>query len=154
MRHGFIFNPTFVALAGNKVKVFSGIFEVSTGGEVDSVNITNQITETVRRSNVESGIANVLCLHTTCGLYINEDESRLKQDVQKTLGRLVPKGGGYGHDSIDDNAHAHLRTILLSSTLTLPVSGGRPVLGTWQKVFCAEFDGPRARTIRVQVLGE
>lgn len=136
------------------MKVFSDIFEVATRGEVDSVNITDRLTETVRRSGVENGIANVLCLHTTCGLYVNEDESRLRRDVEKTLGKLVPRGAGYGHDSIDDNAHAHLRTIVLSTTLTLPVLGGRPVLGTWQKVFCAEFDGPRTRMIRVQVLGE
>lgn len=139
---------------GNDVKVFSDTFEVSTRGETDSVNITARLAERVLRSGVESGIATVICLHTTCGLYINEDESRLRQDVQRTLGKLVPKGAGYKHDSIDDNAHAHVRTILLSSTLTLPVVGGRPVLGTWQKVFCAEFDGPRTRTIRIQVVGE
>jgi len=136
------------------MKVFSDIFEVSTRGEVDLVNITNRLTEIVRRSGVENGMANVLCLHTTCGLYVNEDESRLKRDVENILEKLVPKGAGYKHDRMEGNGHAHLRTILLTTTLTLPVSGGRPVLGTWQNVFCAEFDGPRTRTIRIQVLGE
>ncbi|MDH5362221.1 MAG: secondary thiamine-phosphate synthase enzyme YjbQ [Aigarchaeota archaeon] len=136
------------------MKVFSDTFEVSTRGEVELVNITGRLKESVRSSGVENGIANVLCPHTTCGLYVNEDESRLKRDVENVLEKLVPKGAGYGHDSVDDNAHAHLRTILLSATLTLPVLDGRPVMGTWQNVFCAEFDGPRTRTIRIQVLGE
>ena len=136
------------------MKVFSDTFEVSTRGEVELVNVTGRLKESVRSSGVENGIANVLCPHTTCGLYVNEDESRLKRDVENVLEKLVPKGAGYGHDSVDDNAHAHLRTILLSATLTLPVLDGRPVMGTWQNVFCAEFDGPRTRTIRIQVLGE
>jgi len=151
--HGFMSNRILFHWV-NGMKLFSDTFEVSTRGEVDLVNITDRLTETVRGSGVENGIANVLCLHTTCGLYINEDESRLRRDVERALEKLVPKGVGYNHDKIDNNTHAHLRTILLSSTLTLPVSGGRPVLGTWQKLFCAEFDGPRTRMIRIQVLGE
>jgi len=101
--------------------------------------------------------------HPTPALYVNENEPRLLEDLRRFLTRLAPPGVGYLHDDIElrdcppdepRNAHSHLAAILLNSTEVVPVAGGRLVLGTWQSLLLAELDGPRDRTVRVQLLGE
>ena len=70
------------------------------------------------------------------------------------LERLIPPSAGYDHDRIDNNADAHLKAVLLGSSETVPVIDGKTVLGTWQRIFFAELDGPRHRSINVTVLGK
>ena len=123
---------------------------------MELVDITEKVRRAVASSGVSNGIVNVYSLHTTLGLYLNENEPNLRMDVLEFLDRLAPQGRGYHHDTVDANANtfSHLRAILLSNSLSLPVAGGAPVLGTWQSVFAAEFDGPRSRRVIIQVMGE
>ncbi|GBC69191.1 hypothetical protein HRbin01_00885 [archaeon HR01] len=138
------------------MKVYSETLSISTKNRVELVDITEKVRRAVASSGVSNGIVNVYSLHTTLGLYLNENEPNLRMDVLEFLDRLAPQGRGYHHDTVDANANtfSHLRAILLSNSLSLPVAGGAPVLGTWQSVFAAEFDGPRSRRVIIQVMGE
>lgn len=130
---------------------------VRTAGAVRAHDVTAAVRETVRASGVREGLAVVSVPHATCALYVNEDESGLRSDVERLARDLLEplaRAGGFAHDRIDDNARAHLMATLLSHQTTLPVGGGEPLLGTWQSVFLLELDGPRTRTLRVHVLGE
>lgn len=124
-----------------------------TRAALDFVNITDIVIQAVRKSGVKDGLVNVFIPHTTVGLFINEDENGLKRDIGEVLSNLVPERAGYMHDEVDYNAHAHIKSIILSSSTTIPISDGRPMIGTWQSIFLAEFDGPRERRIIVKVIG-
>ncbi len=134
--------------------VYTATFRVKTGSRVEIVDVTDKVTEIVRESGVDTGLANVYSRHTTAAVVVNEPESGLLNDIVSVLSELVPEGEGYEHDRIDNNADAHLRAILLGGSVTLPVVGGEPDLGTWQSVLLVELDGPRTRTLRVTVVGE
>jgi len=128
-------------------------FGVNTKGRIDFRNITGKVLEAVRKSGIRDGIVAVFTPHTTVGLFVNEDESGLKRDLEKSLSELLPENAGYLHDAVDDNAHAHLRSIVLGPSLVIPLNAGRLLLGTWQSIFLAEFDGPRHRRVYVKILG-
>jgi secondary thiamine-phosphate synthase enzyme len=113
--------------------------ELSTKESTELIDITREVQALVSRKRVESGICVISTRHTTTGLIINENEAGLKSDIVKLLEGLAPRGKGYLHDRIDDNAHAHLRALLL---------------GTWQSIFFVECDGPRRREVAVTVLKE
>nr|WP_226988723.1 secondary thiamine-phosphate synthase enzyme YjbQ [Methanopyrus kandleri] len=121
---------------------------------VQVIDVTDQVREKVRESGVEKGIAHVYSRHTTAAVVVNEPESGLLRDIVNKLEELVPQGAGYEHDRIDNNADAHLRALLLGSSVTIPVSDGDLVLGTWQSVLFVELDGPRSRRLLVTVVGE
>ncbi|WP_394326481.1 secondary thiamine-phosphate synthase enzyme YjbQ [Pyrococcus kukulkanii] len=127
------------------------VVRVTTSKEVEIIDITEKVREIVRKSGVEDGIVVVFTRHTTAGIIINENESGLISDLEKTLEKLIPKGTGYSHDRIDNNAHSHLRAIILGSSVVIPVENGRLALGTWQSVLFVELDGPRTREIYVKV---
>jgi secondary thiamine-phosphate synthase enzyme len=118
------------------------------------IDITGDVARVVSDSGISEGLALVFTMHTTTGLYVNEHEGGLVDDVESVLCNLVPRSGGYKHDRVDDNAASHIQSIILSPSVVIPVEGGRPSLGTWQTVFMAERDGPRSRTVKVKVVGE
>jgi secondary thiamine-phosphate synthase enzyme len=98
---------------------------------------------------LDAGVCTVFVPHTTAGVVVNENESRLLSDVERLLAELAPRGDDYDHDAIDDNADAHLRATLLGSSVSIPVEDGELALGTWQSVLFAECDGPRTRRLEV-----
>jgi secondary thiamine-phosphate synthase enzyme len=118
------------------------------------IDITGDVARVVDESGVAEGMVLVFTTHTTTGLYINEHEGGLVNDVESVFCKLVPAGAGYRHDRVDDNAASHIQSILMSPSLVIPVERGKPALGTWQAVFLAERDGPRSRTVKIKVLGE
>ncbi|MFC6732527.1 MULTISPECIES: secondary thiamine-phosphate synthase enzyme YjbQ [unclassified Haladaptatus] len=122
---------------------------VSTNERVELVDISDRVAGELPSD--ATGICTVFCTHTSAGLLIQENESRLKRDLLGLLERVVPEAGGYEHDEIDDNADAHLRATLLDSSLSIPVKNGALQLGTWQTIFLVECDGPRTRNIIVTV---
>jgi secondary thiamine-phosphate synthase enzyme len=134
--------------------VHSATIEVATRKSRELVDITAEVGHIVSESGVSEGIALVFTTHTTTGLYINEREGGLMQDVETVLESLVPVTRDYRHDRVDDNAASHIQCILLSPSLTVPIGGGRLSLGTWQSVFLAERDGPRRRSVIVKIVGE
>eukprot|EP01038_Epipyxis_sp_PR26KG_P006654 gene6654-9135_t len=147
--------------------------------EIDSlkgiclVDITPQIRETIKKSGVVNGMVNVLSLHTTTAITINEMESRLVDDTRQFLLKLAPPDYPYLHNDLhvrkgppgwpggDDawraqepiNAHSHLLTMILGSSETLPINDSKLVIGTWQSVIMVEMDGPRKRKIAIQING-
>jgi secondary thiamine-phosphate synthase enzyme len=128
------------------------VIEVETKRPVEILDITNLVQNAVAVSKVDSGIVLVYALHTTTALVVNEAEPDLLQDLIDAMAKIVPTGAGYRHDRSDGNAHAHLQAALLGNSVVLPVEGGRPVLGTWQKVLFLELDGPRHRRVYVKVM--
>lgn len=129
------------------------IIGVTTSKDTQFVDITSEVQRVLDRAKIEEGVVNVFTRHTTTGVVINENESRLLGDFEKILDKLVPRGAGYGHDTIDSNAHSHIRSILLGASESIPVHEGKLQLGIWQRIFLVELDGPRNRKVVVQVIG-
>jgi secondary thiamine-phosphate synthase enzyme len=127
--------------------------EVHTRARDDWVDITEEVQAAVRASGVRQGICFLWSLHTTCGLTVNESaDPDVAGDIARTLARLVPRDDpGYRHVE-ERNADAHIKTSLVGTHLSLPVADGTLLLGTWQGVFLAEFDGPRRRRVAVRIL--
>ncbi len=122
--------------------------EINTSKRVEIIDITNRVEELVEGN----GIAVIYTPHTTTALIVNEAESGLLEDIVEVLQKLIPRGAGYKHDRIDDNADAHLRACILGNSLVIPVENGRLVLGTWQRILFVELDGPRRRRVYVKVI--
>ena len=134
------------------MKVFNETLSFSTRGEIEFIDISDKVQEVVEKSGITNGLAHVFAPHATGVLILTEYEPSLLNDIKKTMERLAPKHASYEHPS---NAHAHLRSLLMSPDRTLPLIDGRIVLGTWQSLVFVETDvHPRQRTLLVQVLGE
>ncbi|MBI5522589.1 MAG: YjbQ family protein [Desulfarculus sp.] len=126
------------------------MLEIATNGRSQALDITRQVQQAVSASGVGEGWATVYVPHTTAGVAINEAaDPDVMADVLMTLERLVPWQGGFRH--AEGNSAAHVKSILVGSSVRVPVGGGRLLLGTWQGIFFMEFDGPRRRTARVEV---
>jgi len=126
--------------------------EIATREHTELIDITSDVKKVVKRKSVDSGICVIFARHTTTGIIINENEAGLKNDILMLLNELIPKGKGYLHDRIDDNAHAHLRSVVLGSSVTIPIENGTLALGTWQSIFFVECDGPRRREVCISVV--
>jgi secondary thiamine-phosphate synthase enzyme len=114
------------------------------------VDITAQIQAALSESGVSDGICTVFLPHTTAGIIINEGaDPAVCQDIIAKLNEMVPANAGYQH--AEGNADSHIKTALTGSTISVIVENGRLVLGTWQKVFFCEFDGPRSRQVYIKI---
>jgi secondary thiamine-phosphate synthase enzyme len=124
---------------------------VFTRGKEVLEEITHRVNDVIRRSGVEDGVCYLYVPHTTAGIIINENaDPSVARDILDRLDALVPDKGSYQH--LEGNAPAHIKSTLTGLSLTVPVDKGQLALGQWQGVFLCEFDGPRDRTIVVQVL--
>ncbi len=129
------------------------IFSVSTRSARQSIDITDEVREIVGRSGVTEGLCQVMALHATAAVVLNEtDDPNLATDIATALDRVAPESAGWLHDRIDDNAHAHIKAAILGASELVPVLGGDLLLGTWQRLILMEFDGPRKRRVSVQLL--
>ena len=132
---------------------------ISTDQRIELVDLTKQIMEFARKFNIKEGLVSLWSMHTTCALFINEFQTALLSDIKRFLEQMVQRDAEWLHNNPDHsdcdrfNADSHLRALLLGHSLTLQVSGGEVVLGQWQRILMAELDGPRARTLRIQVMG-
>ena len=120
-------------------------------------DLTGQVAGVVKRSGIATGVAHVFAVGSTAAISVVEFEPGLQRDVPETLDRLTPPSREYGHEQAwhDGNGHSHLQATLMGPSLSVPVSDGAPVLGTWQQVFHLECDvRPRQRTVVVTVMGE
>lgn len=118
----------------------------------EMLDITSRVREIVARSGMDEGVVVLQSLHTTAALTINENaDPDVVHDLLGKLERLVPKDEAfYRHD--EGNSDSHLKTSFFGPSLTVIVSGGEPMLGTWQGIWFCEFDGPRERRVAVQLL--
>ena len=119
------------------------------------INITDRLAEIVSRSRIQEGMCLVSAMHITAAIWVNDEESGLKQDFQQWLDVLAPAKPDYLHHRTgEDNADAHLKRTLVHHQVILPVTDGKLDLGPWEQVFYAEFDGQRKKRVVVKVLGE
>ncbi|OAT85528.1 secondary thiamine-phosphate synthase enzyme YjbQ [Desulfotomaculum copahuensis] len=124
---------------------------VNTGGRAELVDITAQVRQAVAGRDVREGVCHLFVPHTTAGITINEHtDPTVARDILAALEKLVPWTGDYHHG--EGNSAAHIKAGLTGSGLTVPISGGRLVLGTWQGIFLCEFDGPRQRRVIVKII--
>ena len=138
------------------------ILTIATASGIALHDITPQIRDLVAESGIGSGFLTLTSRHTTTAITINENEERLLEDVRRFFTELAPPGEAYLHNDIHlrdcppeepENAHSHLMAMMLGSTESIPVVDGELVLGTWQSVLFFELDGPRRRTLNLQILG-
>lgn len=147
------------SVAAGRLKICAATLTVETGQRMELVDVTDRVAHLVRGTGVREGTVNVWCMHTTCAVIINEFQRALLADITRVLEELVARDGGWLHndpahsDCDRCNADSHLRAMLLGQSVTLQVNGGDVVLGQWQRILLAEMDGPRERTLRVQVSG-
>lgn len=132
---------------------------IETTERVELVDLTESIAKLVEDSGIAEGLISVWSLHTTCAVFINENQAALHADIKSFLEQAVSRDGKWMHNDPEhsdcdrNNADAHLRAMLLGHSMTLQIAGGELVLGQWQRVIAAELDGPRQRTFRVQIQG-
>jgi len=116
------------------------------------IDITSKIQELVAKSNVKEGICNIFTTHATASLIINENaDPNICTDTINALDKLVPEGI-WKHDRIDGNAAAHIKAAIIGCDKTVPVKDNKLVLGTWQGIMLAEWDGPRERKVIVNII--
>ena len=121
----------------------------------DLINITDKLEELVAKSKIQEGLCLVSAMHITAGIWVNDDEDGLWDDLWKMLDRLVPMDYDYKHHLTgEDNGDAHLKRTLLNHQAVLPITKGTLDLGPWEQVFYAEFDGKRRKRVVIKILGE
>ncbi len=127
--------------------------QVRTTEREQLVDITRLVRDAVRASGVQEGIVQLWSVHTTCALTVNEGaDPDVARDIVHFLRQLVPHHGDWAH--AEGNSDSHVKTSLFGPGLALIVEGGELLLGTWQHLFLAEWDGPRTREVAMQVLGD
>ena len=136
-----------------KVQVYFQEVTLTTKARVDLVDLTDQVTGFVHECNVSAGICLIDSFHSTTAIVVNEHERGLMTDLLTTLQELFPRGRGWLHDRVDDNADAHLASMFLGHATAFPIKDGQLCRGTWQNIFLVELDGPRTRRVLVEVLG-
>jgi secondary thiamine-phosphate synthase enzyme len=117
------------------------------------INITSEINNIVRNTNINEGVCRIFVPHTTAGVTINENaDPAVMKDIITYLNELIPQRAGFSH--MEGNSDAHIKSSLTGSSLDVMIHKGKLILGTWQGIMFAEYDGPRNRKIYVQVQGE
>ena len=137
--------------------VISESIQLQTQGNADVLDITGQVAEIVRQSNLQDGIVTVFCPSSTSALTTIEFESGCVRDLRRLFDEIIPVDRDYAHNLRwgDGNGHSHLRAALLKACLTIPFINHRLTLGTWQQVIYVDFDNrPRQRNLVVQIMGE
>jgi len=126
---------------------------VKTGARLEFIDLTSQVQAAVLQSGVKEGLCHLFVPHTTAAVTINENaDPSVKADILMVLGKLISDRETYRH--LEGNAPAHVKATLVGPSLTLLVSEGRLILGTWQGIFFCEFDGPRARRLNLKIVAD
>ncbi len=121
----------------------------------DYINITTEVADAVAKSGVEEGMVLVSAMHITAGVYVNDAESGLIQDIDDWLEELAPFDPDYRHHRTGEtNGDAHLKSLLVHHEVIVPITEGQLDLGPWQQIYYAEFDGQRRKRVIIKVLGE
>ena len=119
------------------------------------IHITAQVEGIVKKSGIKEGMVLVSAMHITAGVYVNDNESGLIEDIDKWLEELAPFREDYRHhDTGETNGDSHLKALLIHHEVIVPITAGRLDFGPWQQIFYAEFDGQRDKRLIVKVMGE
>jgi secondary thiamine-phosphate synthase enzyme len=125
-------------------------FTVRTNTHTEFVNIDHSVQEAIDRAGIDEGVCTIFVPHTTAGVTINENaDPDVVADMALILDRMVPWEGGYAH--AEGNSAAHVKASMMGSSAEVLISGGRLQFGTWQSLYFCEFDGPRTRSVWIQV---
>ena len=125
--------------------------QVHTADRLAFTDITDRVQQVITAADLRDGVCVLFCPHTTAGLTLNENwDADVRHDMVRAFAELVPQRRDFRHS--EGNSPAHILASLVGSSLTLIVNQGRLVLGTWQGIYLAEFDGPRTRTVHIQLL--
>ncbi len=142
------------------MKSFFKTLSLKTAKKFEISDITRNIIIVVTTSKIINGLVNVWVPHTTAGLTVNENDHDLWKDILSAMMKIIPLKANYHHNakyshlSREQNAHAHILSCIIKSSLSIPLKEGKMVLGTWQSILFFEFDGPRTRSLQIQILGK
>ncbi|HUX08209.1 MAG TPA: secondary thiamine-phosphate synthase enzyme YjbQ [Acidobacteriota bacterium] len=124
--------------------------QINSTRRCEMIDITPQVAEAVREAGIDEGLCTVYCPHTTGAVTVNEGaDPDVAADILARLERLAPPDAGYRH--AEGNSDAHVKAALIGPSVSIPIENGRPALGTWQRIFFCEFDGPRQRTALIKI---
>lgn len=116
------------------------------------IDISQEIKQFVKETDIEEGVCRIFIPHTTGAITINENADRsVKKDIVQHLRKLIPKDANFSH--MEGNSDAHIKSSLTGPSLTVLIHNGKLILGTWQGIMFAEYDGPRTRTVHLQIHG-
>jgi len=119
------------------------------------VNITDRVAGVVDKSGIQEGMVLVSAMHITAGVFVNDHEPGLWEDIWEWLQELAPVGPDYKHHRTgEDNGDAHLKSLLIHHQVIVPITAGKLDLGPWQQIFYAEFDGQRRKRLIIKAMGE
>jgi secondary thiamine-phosphate synthase enzyme len=136
------------------MKSFNEYLWFNTKNRVEFVNITPQVEAFVKKTGIKEGLLLVSAMHITAGVYINDNEQGLIEDIKEWLEKLAPNKNYRHHLTGEDNGAAHLKNLLIHSQVVLPITNGKIDFGPWQQVFYAEFDGQRKKRVLLKAIGE
>lgn len=147
------------------MKIKNKTLDYKTKKEADFIDITKKVEKFVAGSGIKNGLVNIQSLHTTMAVIVNENEPLLIKDMEAFLEKLAPNKCEYNHDNFkirkvnmcDDecmNGHSHCKAIVLPTSVTLNLIGGKLQLGQWQRIFIRELDRARDRKVQIQIIGE
>jgi secondary thiamine-phosphate synthase enzyme len=150
-------NKNNMLFSKGKIMIIFEELRVKTPQREILMEITNDIKDIVRTSRINEGVCRVFVPHTTAGITINENADRsVMKDIVNYLNKLIPKGGslGYSFKHMEGNSDAHIKCSLTGQSIDVLIHDGSLMLGTWQGIMFAEFDGPRNRKVYIQIEGE
>lgn len=127
--------------------------QIKTKKKFEIIDITPIIKSHIEKNKIKQGILSISTQHTTSSIIINENEPNLLKDLENTLESLIPNKK-YLHNTHDNNAQAHLKSLLLGNSQTIPIKDSRLLLGTWQSILFVELDGPRERKIILTIISD
>lgn len=137
------------------MKFATEYLEFNTRKKREYINITDEVEEVVRKSGIREGMVLVSAMHITVGVYVNDAESGLIEDIDEWLEGIAPFKANYRHHRTGEtNGDAHLKSLLIHHEVIVPITAGRLDLGPWQQVYYAEFDGLRRKRLIIKVMGE
>jgi secondary thiamine-phosphate synthase enzyme len=136
------------------MKAHTEYFVFDTEKRRELVHLTPRLEEVLAKSQIKEGFMLVSAMHITAAVFVNDNESGLHEDIWEWLEKLAPFRAEYKHHRTgEDNGDAHLKSMLVHHEVIVPVTKGRLDLGTWQRVFYAEFDGQRSKRLIVKIIG-
>lgn len=137
------------------MKFHTEYLSFNTKNHREYIHITPQVEAAVKKSGVKEGMVLVSAMHITAGVYVNDHESGLIQDIDQWLEQLAPFREEYRHHQTgEDNGDSHLKSLLVHHEVVIPITDGKLDFGPWQRVFYAEFDGQRPKRVIIKVMGE
>jgi len=136
------------------MKVYTKKLIINTPQQKQFVNITDKVAQTVNSSQIQEGLCLVNAMHITASVFINDEESGLKEDFMEWLEELAPEKDYRHHQTGEDNGDAHLKRQIMGREVVVAITKGRLDFGPWEQIFYGEFDGQRDKKIMVKIIGE